>query len=105
MFLSYIKVLCIAQNHITIEFILQIHEDLSIQVDSENTDFHATGTCTSVAEVRRLRLSYQQSIQASKGFAAHNTTVTTIIGNCGAIAYVLVRIAYLNFQLILLVCY
>ena len=32
-----------------------------IGVDSENTDFHATGTRTSVAEERRPRLSYQQS--------------------------------------------
>ena len=32
-----------------------------IGVDSENTDFHATGTHTSVAEERRPHLSYQQS--------------------------------------------
>ena len=32
-----------------------------IGVDSENTNFHATGTRTSVADVRRLCLSYQQS--------------------------------------------
>ena len=32
-----------------------------IGVFSENTDFHATGTRTSVAGVRRPRLSYQQS--------------------------------------------
>ena len=38
-FLSHIKVLCIAQNHITVEFILQLREDPSTPVDSENTGF------------------------------------------------------------------